>query len=82
MTTLNTQTSVDNNNYPMFSVVVNDGGPDGGSSSVYNISVGMPGSVSPINLETAVQSFANSLSSPNGFTITSVTKITVNETSL
>jgi hypothetical protein len=68
-------------NSPLYKVRVNDGGPDGGTTSELYIG-GSRGSLSSGDLDDAVQAFADTLEAVPGFTVLSVTRVAVDETAL
>lgn len=67
---------------PLYEVRVNDGGADGGSNTVVNVTVESTGSVTTSDLDASVQALAAFLDELPGFTLTWVKKITVNEETL
>ncbi len=68
-------------NFPIYTVIVNDGGADGGNNLEYNVTVGMSG-IELSNLEAAVQAFAASLGSIPGYTLVSTKKVAITEIDL
>lgn len=71
----------DGSNAPLYKVLVNDGGPDGGSTSELFIGGGKS-SLSKGDLDSAVQAFADTLDAVPGFSLVSVTCITVTDAAL
>ena len=69
-------------NRPLYEVRVNDGGADGGSNNVLNVSIDSTGSIASADLDAAVQALATSLDEIPGYTLTSVKKISVIEQTL
>jgi hypothetical protein len=71
----------DGTNSPLYKVRVNDGGPDGGSTSELFIG-GIKLSLDKADLDSAVQAFADSLDAVPGFSLVSVTCITATDTAI
>ncbi|WP_392967152.1 hypothetical protein [Streptomyces sp. LN245] len=74
-----TLTVDDGTNSPLYKVRVNDGGPDGGSTSELFIG-GNKSNLSKSDLDSAVQAFADTLDAVPGFSLVSVTCITTADT--
>ncbi|MFG2855711.1 hypothetical protein ACGFZ9_34425 [Streptomyces mirabilis] len=66
---------------PLYKVRVNDGGPDGGSTSELFIG-GSRSSLSSSDVDNAVQAFASTLGAVPGFTVLSITRFAAGETPL
>lgn len=71
----------DGTSAPLYMVRVNDGGPDGGSTSELFIG-GPKSSLSKSDLDSAVQAFADTLDAVPGFSLVSVKCITVTDAAL
>lgn len=67
---------------PLYEVRVNDGGADGGSNTVLNVSIDSTGSIASADLDAAVQALAAHLDELPGFNLTWVKKISVTEQTL
>lgn len=66
---------------PAYEVLVNDGGPDGGSTAQLYVG-GNPASITAGDLDGAVQAFANSLGTIPGYSVIGIKRLTVTGASL
>jgi hypothetical protein len=66
---------------PAYEVLVNDGGPDGGSTAQLFVG-GSPASIAPADLDAAVQAFADSLGTIPGYSVVGIRRLAVSETLL
>lgn len=65
-----------NDTRPAYEVLVNDGGPDGGSNAQLYVG-GNPASITAADLDAAVQAFANSLGTIAGYSVVGIKRLTV-----
>jgi hypothetical protein len=72
----------DGSSHPLYTVMLHEDGYDGGNYPAFIVSTENSGSITSANVETAIQAFADSLSSTAGIALVSVKKITVSETTL
>lgn len=81
MSFLETRLSVNNDSSPLYRVTVNDGGPDGGSSTDIVVG-GFPASIDYTAAEAAVQALADAFAATAGYTLVGITRVVVAETTL
>ncbi|WP_405769337.1 hypothetical protein OG539_32875 [Actinacidiphila glaucinigra] len=81
MATFETRLGVDGGLRPLYQIVVNDNGPDGGTS--FAVQVGdISSAIPPEVAAPALQVFAAALTEPMGYRVLSITRAVVTETTL
>ncbi len=81
MATFETRLGVDGSLRPLYQILVNDNGPDGGSS--FAVQIGdIPTAIPPEVATAALHTFAAALTEPLNFQVLSITRAVVTETNL
>lgn len=81
MAQFSTPLSIEGESRPLYQVTVNDGGSDGGTNTSLMIG-GFPSTLDHAASDTAVQAFADAYAEAAGFTVVSITRLAVAETTL
>ncbi len=82
MSDLSKLSYVGDENNPMYEVMVNDGGADGGSNFTHVIIPSLGSTATTEVMEEAIQAFANVLGAVPGVELRSIKKFTVTETTI